>query len=400
MTMTCPNCGSPVMIRGNQWECGWCGNFGPLPYKEIRFTLTISPKVKILDPSASWQELINILKPLVSPQAHSQLIPLLGRAIIFEISKSVMDALTLPSQPKLNQLDRFLKNTPQADAGYASRDIISAFRASTLLFADIGDLSGWYCGQLWALLIESLPKRSFYDEAVQEKIDKFFDTYAQFYDYFDESDPLDFHSHSADLYREFCRYWEQYTVRHPDKEMAEKLLSQGQLEKGGDICRDILIALYPRRTKEFFDKSLPLLHWWDMIEKIMREKDPQTSYPEGIAMWRSLLDIAESSMKKDPMTAQELFYHFLWDDETDSDHAEYIQPFIDALEDEAFARQLFQSAWAGKLQRNLLRGCHSLKRFDLEDHLIQLLLSGPAPRDQWEKPLKRYVKRWQERKKG
>ena len=24
----CPHCGSPVMIRGHRWECGWCGDSG------------------------------------------------------------------------------------------------------------------------------------------------------------------------------------------------------------------------------------------------------------------------------------------------------------------------------------------------------------------------------------
>lgn len=28
MAIRCPYCGSPVMIRGRRWECGWCGNFG------------------------------------------------------------------------------------------------------------------------------------------------------------------------------------------------------------------------------------------------------------------------------------------------------------------------------------------------------------------------------------
>lgn len=27
-TIRCPHCGSPVMVRGNRWECGWCGDFG------------------------------------------------------------------------------------------------------------------------------------------------------------------------------------------------------------------------------------------------------------------------------------------------------------------------------------------------------------------------------------
>lgn len=29
-TIRCPHCGSLVMIRGNQLECGWCGDFGAL----------------------------------------------------------------------------------------------------------------------------------------------------------------------------------------------------------------------------------------------------------------------------------------------------------------------------------------------------------------------------------
>lgn len=29
-TVRCPHCGSPVMVRGNRWECGWCGDFGSI----------------------------------------------------------------------------------------------------------------------------------------------------------------------------------------------------------------------------------------------------------------------------------------------------------------------------------------------------------------------------------
>jgi len=27
-TIRCPNCGSPAEARGNEWECGWCGDCG------------------------------------------------------------------------------------------------------------------------------------------------------------------------------------------------------------------------------------------------------------------------------------------------------------------------------------------------------------------------------------
>lgn len=29
-TIRCPSCGSPVMLRGKRWECGWCCDFGDL----------------------------------------------------------------------------------------------------------------------------------------------------------------------------------------------------------------------------------------------------------------------------------------------------------------------------------------------------------------------------------
>ena len=29
-TLKCPNCGSPVQIKGTHWECGYCGNSGIL----------------------------------------------------------------------------------------------------------------------------------------------------------------------------------------------------------------------------------------------------------------------------------------------------------------------------------------------------------------------------------
>lgn len=57
--MNCPTCGAPnVRIGGDQWECGWCGDFGFLPRsviearkaaktaripKEITLTLTVEP---------------------------------------------------------------------------------------------------------------------------------------------------------------------------------------------------------------------------------------------------------------------------------------------------------------------------------------------------------------------
>lgn len=26
----CPHCGSPISVKGDRWECGWCGDHGDL----------------------------------------------------------------------------------------------------------------------------------------------------------------------------------------------------------------------------------------------------------------------------------------------------------------------------------------------------------------------------------
>ena len=41
-TIQCPHCGSPVMIRGSRWECGWCGDFGGIS------SLNPSEKAKLI----------------------------------------------------------------------------------------------------------------------------------------------------------------------------------------------------------------------------------------------------------------------------------------------------------------------------------------------------------------
>ena len=45
-SIRCPHCGSPVMIRGNRWECGWCGDFGGIS------SLQPSEKAKLLQRAA------------------------------------------------------------------------------------------------------------------------------------------------------------------------------------------------------------------------------------------------------------------------------------------------------------------------------------------------------------
>lgn len=50
-TIRCPHCGSPVMVRGNRWECGYCGDFGETsslqPSEKAKLLHTAAPSVRL-----------------------------------------------------------------------------------------------------------------------------------------------------------------------------------------------------------------------------------------------------------------------------------------------------------------------------------------------------------------
>ena len=50
-TIRCPHCGSPVMIRGNRWECGYCGDFGSIsslhPSEKAKLMQAATPTVQV-----------------------------------------------------------------------------------------------------------------------------------------------------------------------------------------------------------------------------------------------------------------------------------------------------------------------------------------------------------------
>ena len=50
MTIRCPHCGSPVRIRGNSWECGWCRDCGPIsslrPSERAKLAQATAPSIR------------------------------------------------------------------------------------------------------------------------------------------------------------------------------------------------------------------------------------------------------------------------------------------------------------------------------------------------------------------
>ena len=100
--MRCPWCGSPVMIRGSSWECGWCGDFGSLqrtPAKKsqntAQITLTLS-FVYHVDLPKTWSDLKKALGQL-APK-NILLSQLLGKVLLHHISAGIQHAGALPDE--------------------------------------------------------------------------------------------------------------------------------------------------------------------------------------------------------------------------------------------------------------------------------------------------------------
>ena len=50
VTIRCPHCGSPVMVRGRWWECGYCGDCGKIS------SLHPSEKAKLMQAAKTEQK--------------------------------------------------------------------------------------------------------------------------------------------------------------------------------------------------------------------------------------------------------------------------------------------------------------------------------------------------------
>ena len=107
------------------------------------------------------------------------------------------------------------------------------------------------------------------------------------------------------------------------------------------------------------------------------EHDPKTA----IQMMKLLLDTAESHLQ-DPEAAYFLLGHELYD----LCLSGYIRPrLLDHLKaDDRLARQLFQSAYVGSPQEDILLSCSQMGERDLRQKLLDLLACNPFPHDEIE----------------
>ena len=381
--MRCPWCGSPVMIRGSSWECGWCGDFGSLqrtPAKKsqntAQITLTLS-LVYHVDLPETWSDLKKALNQIAPGQIA--LPQLLGKVLLHHISAGIQHAGALPDEKKAEELRSFLHNTNDLNLGESAEEIMRDAKRG-VLFREEAALSEADCGTFWTELFSTRPAEDHYNlvdpDGLFELLSELSSAYAYFGGKKDEEmgEAQDYQNALKEAYN---THWQNKVLLHPDVERAKRLLAQGKFPDYEDICREILLVEYPEEVPHETAEDFDELSWERVLDDVFAD-DPE----KGMEMWRRLLDIAEPSLKTDAKTAEKLLPDWDWLESPTDDQA---LPLLVALDDERFVSQLFESAYLDRLQFNVLEICRDCGEETLARHCMGLALKNPCLEEQWRK---------------
>ena len=381
--MRCPWCGSPVMIRGSSWECGWCGDFGSLqrtPAKKspntAQITLTLS-FVYHVDLPETWSDLKKALRQ-IAPN-NTSLSQLLGKVLLHHISAGIQHAGALPDEKKAEELRTFLHNTLDLNLGESADEIMRDVKRG-VLFREEAALSETDCGTFWTELLSTRPVEDYYNRVDPDGLFELFSELSSAYAYFGgkkDEEMGQAQDYQNALEEAFNTHWQNKVLLHPDVERAKRLLAQGKFPDYEDICREILLVEYPEEVPHETAEDFNELSWKRILDNVFAD-DPE----KGMEMWRRLLDIAEPSLKTDAKTAEKLLPDWDWLESPTDDQA---LPLLVALDDKRFVSQLFESAYLDRLQFNVLEICRDCGEETLARHCMDLALKNHCLDEQWRK---------------
>ena len=381
--MRCPWCGSPVMIRGSSWECGWCGDFGSLqrtPAKKspntAQITLTLS-FVYHVDLPETWSDLKKALRQ-IAPN-NTSLSQLLGKVLLHHISAGIQHAGALPDEKKAEELRTFLHNTLDLNLGESAEEIMRDVKRG-VLFREEAALSETDCGTFWTELLATRPVEDYYNHVDPDGLFELFSELSSAYAYFGgkkDEEMGEAQDYQNALEEAYHTHWQNKVLLHPDVERAKRLLAQGKFPDYEDICREILLVEYPEEVPHETAEDFDELSWNRILDDVFAD-DPE----KGMEMWRRLLDIAEPSLKTDAKTAEKLLLDWDWLESPTDDQA---LPLLVALDDERFVSQLFESAFLDRLQFNVLEICRDCGEETLARHCMDLALKNLCLEERWRK---------------
>ena len=395
--MNCPTCGAPnVMLHRDIWECGWCGDSGPIP----RYILEQREAARERQ-NAWWQNAAATTRnaALTFVEAVTRLLPtypeskaFAWRVVLCQVSAGLIES-GLWNKTWDDEVDdsvigrifypyRALANDLADISGISnSATIEKAVRSRTPLFQPEGQLTDKVCGKFWELMIEQLPpydkeepsmqdghlymSRGFgvgnsAEHAIEEILCSLLPLVSLFAG--DEGDTRG------------NRYLGYFTT-HWKRLRGEKVDPMDYDDSA--VAR--IVAQFPELKDEYDSADLFNMYMsgLELLEEIYHT-DPQ----RAISMWRSLPQKQEPLL--DDYLSEDLFYviGFLWKDEDCDEDA--LTPLLDAVQrDDTLAEMVFRSRYVCALHLYLIQTAIAQGKTELAEHLYALLQSNPLPREKW-----------------
>lgn len=382
--MRCPWCGNPATTHGDWWECYYCGDSGtlrrPSANHSAQVTLTLF-FVYHIDLPETWNALKKALGQL-APK-NTLLSQLLGKVLLHNISTGIQNAGALPDEKKAEELRTFLTTTTDLNLGENAGEIMRDAKRG-VLFREEAALSETDCGTFWTELLSMRPVEDYYNHVDPDGLFDLFSELSSAYAYFGgkkDEEMGEAQDYQNALEEAYNTHWQDKVLLHPDIERAKRLLAQGKFPDYEDICREVLLVEYPEEVPHESAEDFNELSWDYILDDVFA-----SNTAKGIQMWRRLLDIAEPSLKTNAKTAEKLLPDWDW---LDSPSHNQVLLLLTALDDERFASQLFESAYIGRLQLDVLNACRSCGQEALGQHCLELALKNPCLEENWKKRLSR-----------
>ena len=334
-----------------------------------------------VDLPETWNDLKKALGQL-APK-NTLLFQLLGKVLLHNISTGIQNAGALPDEKKAEELRTFLTTTTDLNLGENAEEIMRDAKRG-VLFCGEAALSETDCGTFWTELLSTRPVEDYYNRVDPDGLFDLLSELSSAYAYFcgkKDEEMGEAQDYQNALEEAYHTHWQNKVLLHPDAERAERLLAQGEFPDYEDICREILLVEYPEEVPHESAQDFDDLSWESILDDVYA-----SNTAKGIQMWRRLLDIAKPSLKTNAKTAEKLLLDWDW---LDSPSHDQVLLLLTALDDERFVSQLFESAYIGRLQLDVLNACRSCGQEALGQHCLELALKNPSLEENWENRFKR-----------
>lgn len=355
----CPHCGSPIQIRGNRWECGWCGDFGSLSSlkgaSRVKPPQESVPRLRELERGV-WQILRGM--EIHSPEDYKE--PAF-RLALYAMSHSLLNAGSSIGLG-FSLVRTFLQNYPI----FTYEDFQKAVSHGTPIFFREFSISGEDMGTFWQNLLPQLPSSDTDGDFPDWLTDIFAGWSLVEHLFLGGSEDLIYTA----ITEMFHSHWRRYRMTHFPIDDLRSSIQRWDFDENEYICcRDFLIASFPEAVSSFPPENLEEMDVAEILEA-MAEAQPRTA----LNMMKLLLDTAQDHLME-PEAAQALLGEMLYDLCLNSSFLPVLLPQLE--KDETLARQLFQSAYADYPQEYILESCQDWGLLSLAWHLKALLGENP-----------------------